>query len=447
MAVSRSMVDFNTGLLDFLRASPTPFHATNSIAIRLLAAGFIHLYEGDTWQLEPGKRYLVTRNDSSIIAFVYGKSPLLETGIRMLGAHTDSPCLKVKPRAELNRRGYFQLGVEVYGGVLLAPWYDRDLSMAGRVTYRDQSDQIASTLVDFERPVAVVPSLAIHLDRDANSARSINAQKDIVPLLLQLPAEDASVPDFRELLHAELLQKQPQLAIKQVLDYEISLYDTQSPALIGLGQDFISSARLDNLLSCFIGLQALLEADDEVTSLLICTDHEEVGSASCCGAKGPMLQQFLERLLPDAETRIRVIERSMMISADNAHGIHPNFMDKHDENHGPLLNRGPVIKVNANQRYATTSETSAFFRLLCEKADVPVQTFVARTDMGCGSTIGPVVASEVGIKTIDVGAPTFAMHSIRELAGARDGWYLYKAAVEFFTYLKPPIAMVANASQ
>ena len=439
------MVDFNTGLLDFLRASPTPFHATRNIASRLLAAGFIHLYEGDAWQLEPGKRYLVTRNDSSIIAFVYGKTPLLDTGIRMLGAHTDSPCLKVKPRAELNRRGYFQLGVEVYGGVLLAPWYDRDLSMAGRVTYRNQSDQIASTLVDFERPVAVVPSLAIHLDRDANSARSINAQKDIVPLLLQLPAEDASVPDFRELLQTELQRKQPQLAIKQVLDYEISLYDTQSPALIGLGQDFIASARLDNLLSCFIGLQALLEADDEVTSLLICTDHEEVGSASCCGAKGPMLQQFLERLLPDAETRIRVIERSMMISADNAHGIHPNFMDKHDENHGPLLNRGPVIKVNANQRYATTSETSAFFRLLCEKADVPVQTFVARTDMGCGSTIGPVVASEVGVKTIDVGAPTFAMHSIRELAGASDGWNLYKAVVEFFTYPKPPIAIVAKA--
>ncbi|WP_238582357.1 M18 family aminopeptidase [Cellvibrio sp. OA-2007] len=444
MSASCSMVDFNAGLLDFLRASPTPFHATQNIAAQLLAAGFIPLQEGELWQLEPGNRYLVTRNDSSIIAFVYGKMPLLETGIRMLGAHTDSPCLKVKPRAELNRRGYFQLGVEVYGGVLLAPWYDRDLSMAGRVSYRDQHDQVVSALVDFETPVAVVPSLAIHLDRDANKARSINAQKDIAPLLLQLPAEDAVMPDFRELLQAELLRKQPQLAVKQVLDYEISLYDTQPPAMIGLGQDFIASARLDNLLSCFIGLQALLEADDQVTSLLICTDHEEVGSASCCGAKGPMLQQFLERLLPDVESRVRVIDRSMMISADNAHGIHPNFMDRHDENHGPLLNRGPVIKVNANQRYATTSETSAFFRLLCEKADVPVQTFVARTDMGCGSTIGPVVASEVGVKTIDVGAPTFGMHSIRELAGASDGWYLYKAVVEFFTYAKPPIALVAG---
>lgn len=444
MTASRSMADFNADLLDFLRTSPTPFHATKNLASHLLAAGFIPLYEGDVWQLEPGKRYLVTRNDSSIIAFVYGKSPLIETGIRMLGAHTDSPCLKVKPRPELNRRGYFQLGVEVYGGALLAPWYDRDLSMAGRVTYRDQADQIISALVDFERPVAVVPSLAIHLDREANNARSINAQKDIVPLVLQLSAEDGALPDFRDLLHAELLRQQPELAIKQVLDYEISLYDTQAPALVGLQQDFIASARLDNLLSCFLGLQALLEADPQVSSLLICTDHEEVGSASCCGAKGPMLQQFLERLVPESEARVRVIERSMMISADNAHGVHPNFMDKHDENHGPLLNRGPVIKVNANQRYATTSETSAFFRLLCERAAVPVQAFVARTDMGCGSTIGPVVASEVGVKTIDVGSPTFAMHSIRELAGANDGWYLYKAVVEFFAYTKAPIAMIAR---
>lgn len=434
---------FNQGLLEFLRASPTPFHATRALAERLTSAGFQWLKEGESWSLEPGRRYLFTRNDSSIIAFVYGRSPLAETGIRMLGAHTDSPCLKVKPRPELNRQGYFQLGVEVYGGALLAPWYDRDLSLAGRVTYRNAQEHIESVLVDFERPVAVVPSLAIHLDREANSNRSINAQKDIVPLVLQLPAEGGMLPDFRSLLQAELKAQQPGLEIKEVLDYEISLYDTQAPALVGLEQDFIASARLDNLLSCYIGLQALLEADDEVSSLLICTDHEEVGSASCCGAKGPMLENFLVRLVPDAETRIRVIERSLMISADNAHGVHPNFMEKHDENHGPLLNRGPVIKVNANQRYATTSETSAFFRLLCDQAGVPVQIFVARTDMGCGSTIGPVVASEVGVKTIDVGCPTFAMHSIRELAGVQDGWNLYRAGVAFFRYTRAPLAWIS----
>lgn len=361
----------------------------------------------------------------------------------MFGAHTDSPCLKVKPRAELNRRGYFQLGVEVYGGALLAPWYDRDLSMAGRVSYRTAQGQVASTLVDFKRPVAVIPSLAIHLDREANNNRSINAQKDIVPLVLQLAAEDTATPDFRSLLHAELQKQRPELVVEQVLDYEISLYDTQAPGFVGLEQDFIAGARIDNLLSCFIGLEALLNANDDVSSLLICTDHEEVGSASCCGAKGPMLQQFLDRLVPDVDTRVRVIERSMMVSSDNAHGIHPNFMDKHDENHGPLLNRGPVIKVNANQRYATTSETSALFRVFCEQAEVPVQAFVARTDMGCGSTIGPVVASEVGVKTIDVGCPTFAMHSIRELAGARDAWWLHKASVLFFNYPEPPVALAS----
>lgn len=440
MASPRSQADFNADLLSFLQASPTPFHATQTIARRLAEVGFTRLLEGETWNLEPGGRYWLTRNDSSIIAFIYGNSPLPETGIRMLGAHTDSPCLKVKPRAELNRRGYYQLGVEVYGGALLAPWYDRDLSMAGRVTFSDGKGGVASALIDFGRPVAVVPSLAIHLDREANNARSINPQKDIVPLVLQLPSETAPVPGFRELLRAELQRSRPDSAsgVEQILDYEICLYDTQPPALVGLEQDFIASSRLDNLLSCFIGLQSLLEAGNEVSSLLICTDHEEIGSASCCGAKGPILQQFLERLLPDAETRIRTIERSMMISADNAHGIHPNFMDKHDENHGPLLNRGPVIKVNANQRYATTSETSAFFRLLCEQVNVPVQAFVARTDMGCGSTIGPIVASEVGVKTIDVGVPTFAMHSIRELAGATDSWYLYQVASAFFNYPRAP---------
>lgn len=429
---------FNQGLLDFLHASPTPFHATTQMVHQLQQAGFIALHEGDAWQLESGQRYFVTRNDSSIIAFVYGKRPLLETGIRMVGAHTDSPCLKVKPQPELNRRGYFQLGVEVYGGALLAPWFDRDLSLAGRVSYRDGSHTIRSVLVNFVDPVATIPSLAIHLDREVNRNRSINAQKDIVPLLLQLNEKDAQAPDFRALLLAHIQREYPQLDAAQVLDYEISLYDTQAPALVGWQQDFIASARLDNLLSCYIGLQALLQSDPEVTSLLICTDHEEIGSTSTCGARGPMLQQFLERLVPDTDTRVRVLDRSLMVSADNAHGIHPNFSDRHDENHGPLLNRGPVIKVNANQRYATNSETSAIFRVLCDQAQVPVQSFVSRTDMECGSTIGPLTAAEVGVKTLDVGVPTFAMHSIRELAGSLDAWYLYRVLSGFYRYAKAP---------
>lgn len=426
--------DFNHQLLSFIQASPTAFHASQSIAAKLQAAGFDELFETEAWNLQAGRRYFVQRNHSSIMAFVYGKEPLLETGIRMLGAHTDSPCLKVKPQPDLNRKGYMQLGVEVYGGALLAPWFDRDLSLAGRVTYTTSDNTIASALVDFKHAVATVPSLAIHLDRDVNNNRSINSQKDIVPVLLQLGVGQTLAPNFKSLLLTQLRNEYPNINAKHVLDFEISLYDTHAPGLIGLQQDFIASARLDNLLSCFVGVEAILNADENVSSILICTDHEEVGSTSCCGAKGPMLQQFLERLIPDAETRIRVIERSMMISADNAHGVHPNFMDRHDENHGPLLNRGPVVKVNANQRYATTSETSGFFNWLCEQNQVPVQVFVARTDMGCGSTIGPIVSSEVGVKTIDVGVPTFAMHSIRELAGVADAHYLYRIATAFYQY-------------
>lgn len=429
-----SQAEFNQDLLTFIQASPTAFHATQTIAVRLSAAGFTELHEADAWNLQAGKRYFIKRNDSSIIAFVYGKKNLLDTGIRMIGAHTDSPCLKVKPQPELNRKGYLQLGVEVYGGALLAPWFDRDLSLAGRVTYKTNDNKIASELLDFKVPVLSIPSLAIHLDREVNNARTINPQRDIVPVLLQLAQEQTLAPNFKSILLAQLKQHAPNIDATQILDFEISLYDTQAPAFVGLQQDFIASARLDNLLSCFVGLQAILNADDDVSSLLICTDHEEVGSTSCCGAKGPMLQQFLERLIPDGETRIRVIEHSLMISADNAHGVHPNYMDRHDENHGPILNRGPVVKINANQRYATTSETSGFFHWLCEQNQVPVQAFVARTDMGCGSTIGPIVSSEVGVKTIDVGVPTFAMHSIRELAGVADAHYLYRIAVAFYQY-------------
>ncbi|BFM16768.1 M18 family aminopeptidase [Maricurvus nonylphenolicus] len=420
---------FNEDLMAFLAASPTPFHAVESMASRLLKAGFQRLDEADDWQLTPGDRYFVTRNDSSIIAFVYGKQELTTSGIRMVGAHTDSPCLKVKPHPELVRQGYFQLGVEVYGGALLNPWFDRDLSLAGRVSYRDGQGTLKSCLINFERPIAVIPSLAIHLDREANSKRTVNPQQHIPPVLMQVK-EDAK-PDFRGVLK-EHLSQQGIADVDKVLDYELSFYDVQPPALVGLEQNFLASARLDNLLSCYIGLQSLLEADGEQSCLLVCNDHEEVGSASACGAQGPMLEQLLARWIPDAQLRLRAIDRSMMISADNAHAIHPNYADKHDGNHGPQINAGPVIKVNANQRYATNSETSAVFRDLCDKVDVPVQAFVTRTDLGCGSTIGPITASEVGVKTLDVGVPTFAMHSCRELGGVEDSRNLNRVLSAFF---------------
>lgn len=420
---------FNEGLLEFIDASPTPFHATQTMASQLLQAGFTELLESEEWSLEAGKGYFITRNYSSIIAFIYAPENFVNEGIRMVGAHTDSPCLRVKPNPEIHQNGYFQLGVEVYGGALLSPWFDRDLSLAGRVNYSDSRQQMHSALVDFKTPIAVIPSLAIHLNREANKNSSINQQKHLPPLLMQV--DNSEKIEFRDWLNAQL-QSQGEEDVEQVLDYELSFYDTQPSAIIGLQKDFVAAARLDNLLSCYIGLQALLHAKTDKPALLVCTDHEEVGSASVCGAQGPMLEQCLQRMIPDAETRLRTIDRSLMISVDNAHGIHPNYADKHDGNHGPLLNQGPVIKVNANQRYATNSETSSFFRQLCQKNGVTPQVFVTRSDMGCGSTIGPITATEIGVKTIDVGSPTFAMHSIRELAGAKDGVKLARVLSSFY---------------
>ena len=426
--------ELNQRLISFLKSSPTPFHATASLAKRLRAAGFVHLDEREAWTTEPGGRYFVTRNDSSIIAFQLGLRAPLESGIRMVGAHTDSPCLRVKPQPELQRQGFLQLAVEVYGGALLAPWFDRDLSLAGRVTYR-RDGKVESQLIDFRLPIATIPNLAIHLNREANQGWAINPQTELPPILAQLVGSEPA--DFRALLTEQLIQEHG-LVADAVLDYELSFYDTQDAAVIGLNRDFIAGARLDNLLSCHAGLEALLNAPREETCLLICTDHEEVGSCSSCGADGPFLEQVLRRLLPEGDTFVRTIQRSLLVSADNAHGIHPNYADKHDANHGPKLNAGPVIKVNSNQRYATSSETAGFFRHLCLAAEVPVQSFVVRSDMGCGSPIGPVIAGQLGVRAVDIGLPTFAMHSIRELAGSHDLAHLVKVLGAF--YASPDLA-------
>lgn len=417
----------NKELIEFLKNSPTPFHAVESMESILKNHKFKELKEGDKWNLQKGKRYYLKKNDSSLMAFKMGKKDVLTTGIRMVGAHTDSPCLRVKPNANKVFKNYYQVGVEVYGGALLNPWFDRDLSMAGRVSYLNTKGEIKSELIDFKKPIAIVPSLAIHLDRTANENRTVNKQLHMAPLILQGDEK----ADFNE-----ILKKQLQGKVEKILEHEIYLYDTQAPSEIGLKKDFLASARLDNLLSCFIGLKALVESDDNIPSLLICNDHEEVGSASAAGAEGPMLKSFLERLTKNVENFARTINSSLLISVDNAHGIHPNFADRHEENHGPLLNEGPVIKINNNQRYATNSDTSAMFGFLCEKAKVPYQKFVVRSDMGCGSTIGPITATNLGVKTVDVGVPTFGMHSIRELAGTKDPTYLKNALVEFFNCVK-----------
>lgn len=434
------MRDFNAGLLKFIAASPTPFHAVASMKERLLDAGFKLLDEAQAWQLEPGQRYFVTRNGASLIAFTLPTtmaSAHMPLAVRLVGAHTDSPCLRIKPLPDLRRNNYVQLGVEVYGGALLNPWFDRDLSIAGRVDYLCEDHSLKSSLIDLRRPVAIIPSLAIHLDREANQSKSVNAQKDLPPVLSIAGVRDSS---FDDLLLAHLREKQGAQDAVRVLSHELSLYDTQLPAIIGLHEEFIASARLDNLLSCHVGLEALLEAGGDTCNMLICSDHEEVGSTSASGAQGPFLRSVLERILEStgaaahnrAENLERMIRSSILLSIDNAHGVHPNFMDKHDGNHGPVLNQGPVIKINANQRYASNSRSVALFKSLCLQAEVPVQSFVVRSDMACGSTIGPLTAAGIGIETVDVGVPTFAMHSIRELAGSEDAFHLCKAVRVFF---------------
>ncbi len=428
--MAHSSNTFNHGLCDFLDQSPTPYHAVASMKILLEQQGFKRLSEGDSWGQLPAGGYYVTRNDSSIIAFTLTDAELTETGIHMVGAHTDSPCLKVKPKPEKVQQTLLQLGVEVYGGALLNPWFDRDLSMAGRVSVETDNGRIEQILINFECPIAVIPSLAIHLDREANQSRSVNPQLHLPPVLCQL--EEGDTLDFRALLEKQCQQQYPDRQIGKVLDYEICFYDTQKAAVTGLYGDFISSARLDNLLSCYVGLQSLLAADGSRPALLVCNDHEEVGSQSSSGAQGTFLHSVLQRLSQTPENYQRMIDRSMMISADNAHAIHPNYPDKHDAEHGPILNRGPVIKTNANQRYATSSETSAVFRQLCNQQDVPVQDFVVRTDMACGSTIGPITASNIGIRTLDIGVPTYGMHSIREMAGSRDAEMLHKVLTAFY---------------
>jgi aspartyl aminopeptidase len=319
---------------------------------------------------------------------------------------------------------------------LLGPWFDRDLSLAGRVFYVDGAGQLQSSLIDLRRPVAVIPSLAIHLDREVNQKRSINAQSDLPPIVMQT-AEGGAL-DFRSQLADWLRLERPGAGVASVLDFEICLYDTQPPALVGINEEFIASARLDNLLSCFVGLQALIASQAVADNLLVCTDHEEVGSASASGAAGPFLQSVLARIhdkraAGGEENWQRQLQQSLLLSVDNAHGIHPNFADKHDSKHGPLLNAGPVLKFNANQRYATNSRGSAMLRQLCAQIDVPLQSFVVRSDMGCGSTIGPLIATELGIETVDLGVPTFAMHSIRELAGSRDAELLARLLTRFYS--------------
>jgi len=413
--------DFNEGLLGFLDASPTPFHATKNMSMMLENAGFRELKEEERWNLQEGYKYFVTRNDASVIAFTYPK----KKNYTMIGCHTDSPNLKLKPSPVIKEHGIVKFAVEPYGGVLLNPWFDRDLSLAGKVSYLDGKDNIKEILMDVQKSIAIIPSLAIHLDDKANEARTVNKQTDISPILTT--NEDF---DFEDFIRWQLEKNQIR-DVKELYASELSFYATQKASFVGLRDDFIASARLDNLLSCYVGLLTICSIDDDQPMLLVASDHEEVGSASTSGAAGSFLENTLKRMYPDYDDYMNMIRTSILVSCDNAHAIHPNYADKHDGNHSPYINQGVVIKINANQRYASNATTISKFMNVAKKSGEPYQQFVTRSDMGCGSTIGPITATRLGIETLDVGLPTYAMHSIRELAGRDDAYSLYKILLQF----------------
>ena len=419
-------------LLDFIDASPSPWHATANCAERLLAAGFIRLDEGERWSLQPGGRYFAVRGGSSLIAFVVGRQPAAEHGLRIVGAHTDSPGLRVKPKAAELSAGILRLGVEVYGGPILATFGDRDLGLAGRVNVRSQ-EGFTTHLVNFAEPLLRLPNLAIHMNREVNeSGLKFNKQSELPLLLAIADAGEDAAARFRALL-AERLAVAPD----DLLTWELNAFDTQKGVFWGIDREFVASRQLDNLASCHAALSALLaQREPAATCLCALFDHEEVGSESATGAGGSFVHDVLARLVHaaglDAEDHRRMLARSFFVSADMAHAWQPNFPNAYEPGHRVLVNGGPVIKINANQRYSTGADTAARFMAICERAGVPCQQYAHRTDLGCGSTIGPILAARLGIASVDVGSPMWAMHSIRESAGVLDHAAMIGALGETF---------------
>jgi aspartyl aminopeptidase len=419
------MSDSVADLLRFIDCAPTPYHAVAETVRRLAAAGFQRAPETEVWQLSPGDRRYLVRRDGSLVAFEVGAAPPARAGYRVVGAHTDSPNLRIKPLADVSAHGYRQLAAEPYGALLLHTWLDRDLSLAGRVTLRD-GGAVRTALLDFRRPLLRVPSLAIHLDRSVRTkGLKLDPQTHAVPLI---GLDDA--PALADLIAAELrADGQGEVAADDVLAFDLMTYDLQPSVVAGAGGEFICAPRLDNLASCHAGLSALLGVSAahaaESTRVLVLYDHEEVGSRSAQGAAGTLLRDALGRIASgfeggEPQALPRALAHSVSISVDMAHAVHPNYADRHEPGHRPSIGGGPVIKLNANQSYAGDAPSVGLFRELCRQVGVEPQHFASRNDIPCGSTIGPISAARVGIPTVDVGNPMLSMHSCREMAGAAD---------------------------
>ena len=423
-------------LLRFLDDSPSPYHAVASAKALLDAAGFHELSEREAWSAEviagpgnQGRRYVI--RGGALIAWVAKAADPLAHGVTIVGAHTDSPNLRIKPNPDVASAGWRQWGVEVYGGALNNSWLDRDLGLSGRVILRDGT----SRLVKIDEPLARVAQLAIHLDREVNEKGLVlDKQLHLTPLV-GLGAKSS----FREFLGAR-----GNCDADEIATWDLMLHDLTPARRIGVDSEFIASARIDNLFSVWAAISALIDSslDAKTTTdgkivMAALFDHEEVGSASTTGAAGPLLETTLYRLLEahgihTADDRARVFAASQCVSADMAHAVHPNYADRHEPDHRPLPNAGPVVKVNANQRYATDARTAASFQAAARRAEVDCQSFVSRNSQPCGSTIGPITATQLGIPTVDVGCAMLSMHSARELCGANDADLFRRVLVSYF---------------
>ncbi|WP_302823692.1 M18 family aminopeptidase [Leyella stercorea] len=430
-------------LLSFLDASPVNFLAVKNIADTLAANGFRRIDPAlPLGEVKSGDRFFVTKNDSSIYAFRIGNKPIADAGFHMICAHCDSPTFRIKPNAEmLTEGGIVKLNTEVYGGPIMSTWFDRPLTLAGRVIVRGEDVMQPETLLlHIKRPLLQISNLAIHFNRQVNDGVALSKQKDVLPLLgqitNQLEAGNLLMNVILEELNSTIADCQ--FCAKDVLDFDLYLADATPACTFGVHNEFISSGRLDDLSMCYAGLEALIASDTtDTTQVLALFDNEETGSQTKQGAGSPFLAYILKRIAMSQshteEAYYQAVERAFMISADNAHAWHPNYPEKYDPTNHPMLGGGPVIKFNAAQKYASDAVSAAVFAGLCEKAGVPCQRFVNHSDVAGGSTLGNILASSIPLRGVDMGNAILAMHSCRETGSVVDHEYCVKVFTEFFS--------------
>lgn len=411
---------FAERLLQYLNDSPTAFQVVENGAALLKTCGFQELKETESWSLQKGGKYFVVKNRSALVAFIVGAGDLAKEGFRIIGAHTDSPGLKIKPGAcSVTPDGYVRVNVEIYGGAILNTWFDRPLAVAGRLLVRE-SGALHEKLIQIDNPVFLIPNLCIHFHKEINEKNAYNKQTDLLPLMC-MKEEGVEKEDYL----FRLIQEETGVEKTDIVDYELFLYEYQKGIFTGRNQEFISASRIDDLSMVYAGLVALTEAKPVGgCQVLAAFDNEEVGNTTAQGANSGLLRHILNRICKNVgmtdEEYFQAIANSTSVSADLAHAVHPNYSEKHDTETRPVLGGGPVIKYSASQRYATTSLSAAYFMEACERAGVPCQKFVNRNDVVGGSTIGPALSGLTTIPTVDVGAPILAMHSIRELGAVAD---------------------------